>query len=344
MKKIAILTLNGNFNYGNKLQNYALLKYLENKGFIVNTIWYKDNIKARIKNEIKRLIPYKLSYKRTNYFENFTRKYLNRKYYKNNNYSDFYDFIVVGSDQVWNYNLNTFDEKYFLNFSKNKNKNIAYSASFGIPYIEEKMVNLFKNGLNNFNYISVREESGKKIIKDLINKDVNVLVDPTLLISTNEWDKIAKKPKQLKSNRKYILNYFLGSISNERKKVIEEFALKNDCEIIDIHDINNEYYAMGPEEFVYLEKNAFLICTDSFHSVIFSILYKRPFIVFDRIESGTEGMETRIESLLNKFNLNERKFSGEIDEDILSFDYSKFDNILEVERQRTDVFFESAIR
>ena len=343
MKKIAILTLNGNFNYGNKLQNYALLKYLESKGFNVETIWYKDNIKTRIKNEIKRLFPYKLSYKRTNCFENFTRKYLNRKYYKKNDYSNLYDFIIVGSDQVWNYNLNTFDEKYFLGFSENKNKNMAYSASFGIPNIDEEMKEVFKNGLNNFNYISVREESGKRIIKELINKDVEVLVDPTLLLTTNEWDKIARKPKQLKNNRKYILNYFLGDISNDRKKVIEDFASKNDCEIINIHDINNEYYAIGPEEFVYLEKNAFLICTDSFHSVIFSILYRKPFIVFDRIETGTEGMETRIESLLNKFGLNDRKFNNKIDNDILNCDYSNIEKILYEEKKKSDDFLNKAL-
>ena len=205
------------------------------------------------------------------------------------------------------------------------------------------MKDKFKKGLNNFGNISVREESGKKIIKDLINKDVEVLVDPTLLLTTNEWDKIARKPRQLKNNRKYILNYFLGDISNDRKKVIEDFASKNDCEIINIHDINNEYYAIGPEEFVYLEKNAFLICTDSFHSVIFSILYKKPFIVFDRIETGTEGMETRIESLLNKFDLNDRKFSNKIDNNILNCDYSNIEKVLSEEKNKSDDFLNKAL-
>ena len=340
MKKIAILTLNGNFNYGNKLQNYALVRYLENMGFNVKTIWYKDNIKTRIKNKIKRLIPCKLQYKRTNYFENFTRKYLNRIYY--NNKIDSFNYYVVGSDQVWNSNLITFSTKYFLDFSKDKNKNIAYSASFGIKTIKEDKEKIYKDGLNNFKLISVREDKGKEIIKKLINKEVEVLVDPTLLLNTKEYDKIAKKPKCLKNNNKYILVYFLGNMPKETKEKIEKFACEKNYEIIDIHDVNSKYYVMGPSEFIYLEKNATLICTDSYHAVIFSILYNKPFIVFNRIEENTEGMETRIDSLLNRFNLLDRRYNGKIDNSVLNVNYSNVDKILKEEKRKTDNFFKNA--
>ena len=102
-----------------------------------------------------------------------------------------------------------------------------------------------------------------------------------MLLSADDWDKVVKKPEQLKTN-KYILNYFLGNLSETRKKEIERIAKDNGCEIINILDKDGEFYQTGPSEFLYLEKNASLICTDSFHSCVFAILYNRPFVVFDR--------------------------------------------------------------
>ena len=121
-----------------------------------------------------------------------------------------------------------------------------------------------------------------------------------------------KKKKNIKNflqktkKPKYILNYFLGNLSPKRRKEIERVAKENNCEIINILDKNDPLYVSGPSEFLYLEKNAFLICTDSFHSSVFAILYNRPFVVFDREEKGIENMGSRIDTLINKFKMNNR--------------------------------------
>ena len=345
MKKIGILTLNGNNNYGNKLQNYALLSYLKNIGFDVETIWFKDNFKNYIKNTIKKYMPINNKYKRINKFDKFTIKYLNRVFYKNNKIENLYDYFIVGSDQVWNYNLDTFNDNYLLTFSKDKNKNISYSASFGLSNLDKNIEEKFINGLNNFKNISVREEKGKSIVEALINReDVQVLIDPTMLLSSEDWDKISKKPKQLKNiNKKYILIYFLGRLSSDKRNIIEKFAKENDFDIIDVYDKNNSFYNIGPEEFLYLEKNASLICTDSFHSAVFAILYNRPFISFNRDEIGTEGMSSRLDTLLDKFNLSERKYSGDIDLNSLKINYVKTNEILSLERKKANLFLCEAL-
>ena len=120
-------------------------------------------------------------------------------------------------------------------------------------------------------------------------------------------------------------------------------ARENNCEIINILDKNSPFYQTGPSEFLYLEKNAFLICTDSFHSSVFAILYNRPFIVFEREQKGLESMNSRIETLINKFNLKNRKFTGKITEENLQHDYTAAYEILEKERQKSNEFLKKAL-
>ncbi len=343
MKKIGILTLNGNNNYGNKLQNYALKKILEDKNYYVETIWFRKSYVDYIKTKIKYIFPIKKLYKRNIYFERFTIKYLNRKYYNNNNISDLYDYFIVGSEQVWNYNFSTFNTNYFLDFSKDKNKNISYAASFGIDIIRDELKEKFKNGLNNFSFISVREEKGKEIVDNLLKKDIStVCLDPTLLINSDVWKSLEKKPKSLKS-KKYILNYFLGNISDEIMEIIKMIAKDNECEIINILDKNGDYYISGPSEFLYLERNAFLICTDSFHSSVFAFLFDRPFIVFDR-DDDNANMNSRINTLLSTFKLNDRKFNSNLVYNQVKHDYSEAYKILEVERRKSINFINNALK
>ena len=194
-----------------------------------------------------------------------------------------------------------------------------------------------------FKAISVREDKGKEIIEDLTGrKDIEVLVDPTMLLTSDEWDKVAKRPEQLQRD-KYILTYFLGELSDSRKKEIQRIAKENDCEVINLLDENDAFFATGPSEFLYLEKNAFLICTDSFHSSIFAILYNRPFVIFNR-EGNVQGMNSRIETLLSKFKLENREYNGKnITNENLHHDYTEAYKILEQEREKSKNFLQKAL-
>ena len=190
--------------------------------------------------------------------------------------------------------------------------------------------------------MSVREEQAKKIIKQINNKDdIEVLIDPTMMLTIEEWDKISRKPTQLKS-KKYILNYFLGEMSEERKKEINRIAAKNECEVINILDKDSSFYQTGPSEFLFLEKHAFLVCTDSFHASVFAFLYDRPFLIFDR-EDKHISMNSRLETLIKKFQLKNRKFKGKITDENLNHNYTKAYQILEEERKKANDFLKKIL-
>lgn len=341
MKKIYIITLNGFHNFGNRLQNYALNTYL-NKIGECRTIWYKKNILSLMLDLIKPRLFFLRKGRRYNNFLKFTDSFIKPIY--TNNIKKYEDGIfVVGSDQVWNVTFEDFDNSYFLDFSKKKH-NISYAASIGIDQIPANKLDLFVNGINNINSISVREDQAKKIIKETTGRnDVEVLIDPTMLLSSKEWDLVSKKPSMLKSN-KFILTYFLGELSIDKKNEIDRIAIENECEVINVLDEKSPFYMCGPSEFLYLEKNAFLICTDSFHSSVFAILYNRPFIVFDREQKDVKKMNSRIDTLLKKFELKNRKFNGKnITEENLKHDYTKAYKILENERKKSKDFLERAL-
>lgn len=347
MIKVGIVTINDNDNYGNRLQNYAVQRYLENIHVQGITLKNKQMLNDKHKfflRMIKIIIKgnQKNKTQRNIEFEKFNEniKFSERIVTPFSMISKQYDYFIVGSDQVWNPRIGRMYDVDLLNFAKN-NQKIALSASFAINELPKESKEKAKKALSTFKAISVREDAGKKIVEDLTaRKDVEVLVDPTMLLTAEEWDKVSKKPAQLKTD-KFILNYFLGELSEERKKEIQRIADENNCEVINILDKNSPFYETGPSEFLYLEKNAFLICTDSFHSSVFAILYNRPFIVFDR-EDKTR-MNSRLETLLSKFKLENRWYKGHITDELLKVDYTEAYKILDVERKKSEDFLKRAL-
>lgn len=347
--RVGIITINDNDNYGNRLQNYAVQEILEkneidsvtirNNSLLNNKKGIVLNILRYIKN--KEVIKNKKRYKCFSTFQN------NIKFSKHlimpfSYFGKKYDYFITGSDQVWNPKFNRLSDVDLLNFVK-PFKRISFSASFGISNLPEQYKEKLKKALKEYKAISVREDAGKKIIEDIVGrKDVQVLVDPTMLLTAEEWDNVAKKPEQLKTD-KYILNYFLGKLSEQRKDEIDRIAKENNCEVINILDKNSPFYCTGPSEFLYLEKHAFLVCTDSFHSSVFAILYNRPFIVFNR-EDNTTSMNSRIETLINKFKLINREYNGkEITKENLNHDYTEAYKILDEERKISIKFLRQAL-
>ena len=350
MKKVAVLTINDDNNYGNRLQSYAVQEILKQYNLKVENI---KNIEISMKHNIKKIIKIFLNIdnqrkiqKRLKKFKEFNRninfsKYKINKKNVSNKINKTYDLFFTGSDQVWNPNFGRMSNIDFLTFAPKEKRN-SFSASFGIDKIPNNMKEYYRKNLTDIRHISVREDKGKEIVEELTGrKDVEVLLDPTMLLTAEEWDKVSKKPKQLKFN-KYILNYFLGELSEERKKEINRLAKENQCEIINILDQNSPFYETGPSEFLYLEKNAFLVCTDSFHSCVFAILFNKPFIVFDRDDKNIS-MNSRIETLLNKFKLQDRKFDGKITDENLKFNYEKAYKILDSEKAKVNKFLEKIL-
>lgn len=277
-------------------------------------------------------------------FKKFNDRYINSAFdYKiKKDLNNRYDYFIAGSDQIWNpYWLKNSTE--FLQFA-DRNKRIAYAASFGVSEIKPDKVEMVRRGLNGIDYISVREQAGAKIVKDLTGKDVPVLVDPTLLLTAEEWERVMERPSWYR-DEKYILVYFLSKLPDKIKKDIQNLAEKYKLKIVDLMDKENiDYYCFPPSEFLYLIKNCSLMYTDSFHGTVFSILNKRPFVTFSR--EGGMNMDSRIDTLLSMFNLQNRKISKENNYEIanpMEIEYPDIEAILNRERQRSKEFLCKAL-
>lgn len=375
MKKIAILTLNGYFNYGNRLQNYALQQVLTSMNFEVDTVINEtrklnlknsqtnksERLKALRKKNISELFQLlyikvenklykgKLKQQRTDIFKDFSISYINETDYSisDNNIpedlSNRYDYFVTGSDQVWNPNLRDGSPIDFLTFAPPE-KRISYAASFGISEVPEKYSNNYQLWLSEMAHISVREKAGAAIVKKLTGRDAEVVLDPTMMLSKEQWLSIAKVPSH-KPIKRYLLTYFLGEISKERKSFLKDIANKNDLEIVNLAQINDKIpYLSGPSEFIDYINSASVFCTDSFHGAVFSILLDTPFIVFNRKEKQSPSMNSRIETLLKTFNLESRSVENiKSNEQIFDIDYSHTVPILEAERKKALNYLEKAL-
>ena len=246
---------------------------------------------------------------------------------------------LTGSDQVWNSYFWDFSKIYLLDFVKDNEKKIAYAASFGMDSIKEEYKEDFRKNLSEFKSILLREEKGQKIIKELINKDVPVVLDPTLLLERNEWNKFGKKPENLKDG-KYIFTYFLGEMTKERKKKIRKFAKRRNAKIIALNDITKKYYCCNPNEMVYLIENAEAILTDSFHACVLSIIFNKDFYIFERISKG-RNMNSRIETLLKMLQIN-KKTDDDLELD-RNYNYKKINMLLDEKKKRCMEYIEKSL-
>jgi hypothetical protein len=378
MNKIAILTLNGYFNYGNRLQNFALQEVLKSLSFDVETliVRYDREEHNRIKstrferirilknktlsellsksiNKVYNIMNKKEIVKskrlRTKVFLEFTKNHIVEtddsisNDYLSKNILDEYDFFVVGSDQVWNPFYPEVSEIYFLTFAPRK-KRIAYAPSFGVSVVPEDIKEKYKEWIKDIEYLSVREKDGAKIIKDLTEREAPVLVDPTILLTKEKWLSISKKASN-KPKEKYLLTYFLGGIPDNYKKQIRKIVKENNLKVINIGDIKEkETYRTGPSEFIDYINSCTVFCTDSFHGAVFSILLEKPFIVFER-QGLKSTMFSRINTLLDKFDLDNRKAENICwEEGVFNIDYSRIPQILEEERNKSFMFLKEALK
>ncbi len=221
-----------------------------------------------------------------------------------------YDILVVGSDQVWNPKIsNGIDDVFLLDFGKTSKK-ISYSSSMGGYILNEDEKRHFKNKLSHFDYISVREKHTKNQISSLVNKNIRILLDPTLLISGHEWRQIVSQHTihyKFEKN-KYILAFTIGEIGEEIINAYNYFSKKLGLPIYRI--MLNTYKPEGidkvisgatPYEFIDLIDNARFVITNSFHGTAFSINLNTSFV-----QIPVKNNNQRMSELLNFVGLKEQ--------------------------------------
>lgn len=346
MKKIYIYTIQDNLNYGNRLQNYAMQVIIQRIDSNVKTvkvdttsrvmIRYNNNILSRLFRKTKTLLKNIISLnleKRLNElrkckFDEFTNKYIQTiSNYEPNEF----DYLIVGSDQVWNPYFS--QTKQLLLLDKKGIKN-SYAASFGIDTIPFEMNMLYYDALSVFRNISVREIQGLNILKNLNINIGEVHLDPTLILEKEAWITI-KNDYNKKPSTPYLVCFYLGKLSREYKDFIIRFSKKNNLQVLYLNSLEcPETYDASPNEFIDAISNASFICTDSFHGVAFSVIFEKQFIVFNRIDSMN--MNNRINSLFKILDIKSRYFHDIEDLDNPQIiDYDKVNSILEIERKKS---------
>ena len=359
--KALIVTINDGvvYNFGNKLQNYAVGEVLKRLGYEPYTLSFERKQAKGLKRKLMCVIgPYVArSAKRKEYWKYQAKKINNfHKFEKGriayhedfslDNSSDF-DIYVVGSDQVWNPEFFQYHklkkDAFLLSFCEDRKK-VCFSPSFGVSKLPEEWRESFREQLSKIPYISVREDDGADIVRELTGKDAEVLIDPTCMLSADEWRKCAVKPKKTDTSQKYLLLYFLGELPEETKIRISEIAVSKGLSILNMFDKTQEgLYTAGPSEFLYMIMNAELVITDSFHACVFSFLFNRPFVVSNR-KSEYMDMSSRIDTLLSKFCLTDRRIDDIINSTkLFSADYKKGNEILEDERRKVIDFLKKSI-
>ena len=259
----------------------------------------------------------------------------------NNTWVKDYDFFVCGSDQIWNPYYPTCNELAFLQFIEEK-KRISLSASFGVNEIPNNQEENYKKWLTEIPNISVREKEGVDIVKKLTDKDATLLLDPTMLVDISVWEEMMKKPEN-HPNEKYAVCYFLGNLTKDYKNFINKMSKKYNLKIISVLDIEDDmYFSCDPAELVYLISHAEHIFTDSFHGSVFSILFKRNFTVFDRVEEG-KSMSSRIKTLLQTFHIEEKMYMNGEDISNKKVNYDYIEEVLKDNKDRYKKFIDSAL-
>ena len=221
-----------------------------------------------------------------------------------------YDLILSGSDQIWNPKIfpdGRFDPVFFGAFSTRRK--IAYAPSFGVPHIPEGMEEELRSYLESFSHISVRERQGREIVKEITGKDVPVVLDPTLLLTAEQWSAMAVPPDR---SGGYILCYCIskpGALAPYIQRLAEETGLP----VVQLCGIRQKVHPKaacvldaGPSEFLGLFQNASYVCTNSFHGTVFSVQFQKPFFTAVAPSELAAPESSRTFSILSRLGLTER--------------------------------------
>ena len=377
--KIGIFTILNVNNYGAELQSCALYRKLAKMGYdaeIVNFLFginpghdfkgerlsvpisFKQRMKVKLLPVVQKLFclfHQKNKQLRNKRFDEFHATYnrLTKKVYPSvqslYNEQFHYDVICIGSDQVWNYQKGYSLEPFLASFDKNGTKKISYASSIGLSSLSKEAERVFKKELSGFAHLSVREQQASELLEKLLHRQVNVVLDPTLILNCKEWLEVAKFDMCPKD--KYVLVYIVTiKPCNYVLEVARHIAKQRNLKIVricrdaypersgkDVHEI----LTAGPSDFVGLFANAEFVVTNSFHGTVFSINFSKPFYSVIKSQHSTN---SRLTSILKKLNLEGRILPvGSPMPNLSDIDYTIPSEKLEDERKHSEEYIKKAL-
>ena len=370
--KVLLTTVFSGYNYGSSLQALAGKLVLRELGYDCQLVGMKSLVKGR-DIRLKKLVTilyrsfvlrgsrganalstYQKSYNKTligdsvTRFAQFTDKYLQPNYLSWRGLKKTAKDSVAcfaGSDQIWNSSTMYIDPMYYLRFAP-AYKRVALAPSFGRDFVADYNVEKMSKWIGEFASLSVREDSGVKLIKDMTGRDAINLFDPTLMVDGEIWKKnLGVEDK----STNYILAYFLDKPSDSARRAIAELKESLACEVIaipyqfDEMDYCDKVVPTGPVEFLDLINNAKCVLTDSFHGTAFSINLHTPFYVFARDYGSAHSQNSRVESILKKMNMQDRFEPSEVSQKYSQIDFNKSEEVLKAERTKARDYLKAAL-
>lgn len=362
--KIAILTQPLYTNYGGILQCYALQVVLERMGHKVQVLTKPQYGRfyciiyplAVCKRLFKRFVlgkktaifkaPHQIISQRTNQFiHQYIHQYIQRVWTAK--IASHFDAIVVGSDQVWRPLYSQPIEEAFLSFLGDVDiKRVAYAASFGVNHCEytEEQRKICSSLLKKFNAVSVRESSGVQLCQEYFDTKAIQLLDPTLLLSDNDYRALIKNGKTQPSKGNMLV--YMLDWTKEKKELVERIASEKgmipfwiNSETTDENRPFELCIKMSVEQWLRSFDDAEFVLTDSFHGCVFSIIFRKQFLAVGNKERGLD----RFHSLLALFSLQDRLilFPGEYKSNLFSIDYNQVRAHLDVFQNQSFTFLKT---
>ena len=330
--KAGIITLLSD-NYGAVLQAYALAKAVENNGVQPEIIHYNDknritygmSTKRKVLHLGRKGITYLLTGNgKHNKLERFRRTHLPLSSHRYTTHTELaanppsYDVYMAGSDQIWNPDLFVFDYSYFLPFAPEGAKKISYASSFGKASFAGKYATKCGKMLREFRHVSVRETSGVPIVKMLCGKDATVCLDPTFLLTKEQWMPLIENYQGKYKDKRYIVMYVMPgdtAVTDAMEQTAQILSARTGCPIIRLGQHELELLkrsrkecdpACGLEAFLYLFANAEHVVTNSFHGTAVSLIFeKRVYVPINSKLEGNKTLHERIKSLVGLLDIPE---------------------------------------
>ena len=371
--KVLLTTVFSGYNYGSSLQALAGKTILKELGYDCQLVAMKSLVKGRDirlkklltilvrslmlrgKNGSKSLSIYQNSYNKTmigdsaSLFIRFSDEYLQPNYLSWDGMKKAAKEAVAcfaGSDQIWNSSTMYVDPMYYLRFAPAE-KRVALAPSFGRDFVVDYNKEKIGKWISEFAYLSVREDSGVKLIKEMTGREAIQLVDPTLMVDGETWKNILGIDDK-ESN--YILAYFLDKPSELARKAITELRAALKYEVIAIpYQFDDMSYcdkmvSSGTIEFLDLINNAKCVLTDSFHGTAFSINLHTPFYVFSRAYGTAHSQNSRVESILKKVKMQARFEPKDVLVQYDQIDFAYSESVLIEERKNAREYISNALK
>ncbi len=317
-KSVAVITLPGSFNYGNRLQNYAVTNIYESLGYRVDTLQIAErfNLVQQLERIVRKALGRtygspedNMTPQRRAAFERFDSNIQMRTIdYDLKRLASEYDYFSVGSDQVWNPSYIVYnDDWFFLKFARPEQR-IALAPSVGLDSLDCFQRARLRSGLKGFAGPSVRERRGAELIKECSGIDARVICDPTLALSPEDWRRVSNDA--LTPQDPYVFTYLLGGVGAEAEDVLRVATKDGELPVVSLTDRQRDAELdAGPAEFISLIDNAQHVVTDSFHAAVFSALMQTPLTIVHR--DGGASMFSRLETLAQNLGLEDKIYGSQ---------------------------------